>query len=90
MTAIPKPAKSKKQSTQAPKLTEFEQMEIAEKLADALEFETEITITIYNRKKYERFTGVIRKADHNTKMITFDTGEFEHHKISANIIVGVE
>lgn len=88
MTFVPKPAKSKKKKSEgAPKLNEFEQLEIAEKLADALEFQEEITITTYRNKKYEKFTGIIRNADPNTKIITFDNGGLDHYKISANIIV---
>ena len=65
-------------------------MEINEKLAEAIEFETEIAITTYSSKKYEKFTGVIKSVNKETKMITFDTGALDYLKISANIIVGVE
>ncbi|GAA0429364.1 hypothetical protein GCM10008934_18730 [Virgibacillus salarius] len=65
-------------------------MEISERLADALDFRNEVTITTYRKGKYEKFTGIIQSANPETKMITFSVGNFEHHKISANIIVGVE
>ncbi|GGJ76411.1 YolD-like family protein [Virgibacillus salexigens] len=91
MASVPKPPKkTKKGSSQTPKLTEGEQIELAENLSDALEFESEITITTFRNKKYEKFTGVIRKADPHKKMITFVTRDFEQHKISANLIVGVQ
>ncbi|WP_258871969.1 YolD-like family protein [Virgibacillus dokdonensis] len=65
----------------------FYTFEVTKKLADALEFKNEITITTYNRGQYEKFTGVIQCANAETKMITFDVGKF---MISANIIVDVE
>ncbi|GGJ50841.1 YolD-like family protein [Virgibacillus salexigens] len=91
MASVPKPPKTKKKSANnKPNLTEDRQLEISEKLADALDFKNEVTITTYRKGKYEKFTGVIQSANAETKMITFDVGNFEHHKISANLIVEVE
>lgn len=90
MNSLQKPKKTKKESTQAPKLTEDDYIEIGEKLADAHEFETEVTITTFRNKEYENFTGAIRGMDPNTKMISFDVGELDYIKISANIIVGIK
>ncbi|KNE22497.1 YolD-like family protein [Virgibacillus pantothenticus] len=90
MSSVPKPPKKKKSSNSKPVLTEDKMIELSEKLADALEFKNEITITTYNRGRYEKFTGVIQSANPETKMITFDVGYFEHYKISANIIVDVK
>lgn len=90
MSSVPKPPKRKKSSSNKPNLTEDKMIELSEKLADALEFKNEVTITTYNRRKYEKFTGVIQSANPETKMINFQTNNFENHKISANIIVDVE
>ncbi|WP_121605378.1 YolD-like family protein [Virgibacillus sp. Bac332] len=91
MTAVPKPPKGKKKSaSNSPKMTEDKLLEISERLADALEFKNEVTITTYRKGKYEKFTGIIESANPETKMITFNVGNFEHHKISANIIVDIE
>ncbi|MFU0788849.1 YolD-like family protein [Virgibacillus proomii] len=91
MIALPKPQKGKKKSSSnKSNLTEETMIEISEKLGEALEFKNEMTITTYNRGKYEKFTGVIQSANPETKMITFDIGNFQYHKISANIIVDVE
>jgi hypothetical protein len=53
-------------------------------------FKNEITITTYRNGKYEKFTGVIQGANPETKIITFDAGNYEYRKISTNIIVDVE
>lgn len=90
MTAIPKPPKKKKSSNSKPVLTEDKMIELSEKLGEALEFKNEVTITTYRNGKYEKFTGVIQSANPETKIITFDVGNYQYHKISANIIVDVE
>ncbi|MFU0790629.1 MAG: YolD-like family protein [Virgibacillus proomii] len=91
MTAVPKPPKTKKRSaSNRPNLTEDKMIELSEKLGEALEFKNEVTITTYRNGKYEKFTGVIQSANPETKMITFDVGNYQFHKISANIIVDVE
>ena len=48
--------------TQKPKLTEFDYTEaIGEKIGEALEFQTEVTITIYFEEKLESVTGIIKQ-----------------------------
>ncbi|GGE47437.1 hypothetical protein GCM10011391_27800 [Pullulanibacillus camelliae] len=91
MTAVPKPTKTKKSNkTAGPQLTEDDLIEIGERLAEAYEYKTTITITTFFRKKYETFTGIIKGVNPETKMISFDVGELDPIKINANIIVDVK
>ncbi|WP_339165344.1 YolD-like family protein [Siminovitchia sp. FSL W7-1587] len=89
--AVPKPPKTtKKSSSSGPKLTEFDLIEIGEKIEDAIEYGTTVTITTYRNKRFEKFTGVIKSGNPNTRMLTMDIGEIDDIKISVNIIVDVK
>ncbi|MEK3890263.1 YolD-like family protein [Bacillus sp. FSL K6-3431] len=90
MLAIPKPKKVKKESMQTPKLTEEDYIEIGERISEAYEFESPITITTFRNRKHEKFTGIITGMNAGTKMIDLDTGEIDRIKISVNIIVDVQ
>ena len=89
MTAVPKPPKTECE-VQDPELTEFDYMEIGEKIGEALEQETEVEITIFFEKKYESFTGVIRSADANASVLSLDMGSAGSVNINILSIVGVK
>ncbi|WP_432355344.1 YolD-like family protein [Sporosarcina sp. A2] len=88
MVGIPKPARVKKGGSTRPQLTEYDYQEIGEKLNDAQEFENEVEITIFVRKKIERFVGVISSADGQTGVLSLRVG-YEDIKINMNDIVGI-
>ncbi len=88
-TAIPKPA-SEKGKVKTPKLTEDDFLEIGERISEAIEYRSEITITVYRYGNYEKYTGIIKSANAQTKMLVFDDGGLDDLKISLNIIVAVE
>ncbi len=90
MLSVPKPPKSTKKSVSGPNLTEDDYIEIGERLSEALEYGSEVTITTYGSRNYEKFTGVIKAADVKTKMLTMDIGELDDIKISANTVIGVQ
>ncbi|GKV70304.1 hypothetical protein NCCP2716_28020 [Sporosarcina sp. NCCP-2716] len=89
MTAIPKPAKAKKAASARPQLTEYDYQEIGEKLDEAIEFKSEIEITIFIRKRLERYIGVISSADGQTGKLSLRVG-YEDVKINMNDIVGIK
>ena len=89
MRAVPKPPKSNSGS-QRPKLTESDYEEIGEKIGEALEFQTEVTITIYFEKKLESVTGIIKSADSQTGKLTLESSPFNSVKINIMSIVSVE
>ena len=89
MNAVPKPPKAKS-SPQRPKMTEFDYEEIGEKIGEAMEFESEVEITIYFEKELETFSGVIRDADGQTGKLTLYTNSFTSIKINIMSIVNVK
>lgn len=88
MTAIPKPKKTYKISD-APKLTEEDFEEIAEKINDALEFKNEVEITTYHQKQFASARGIVLKADGQTGKLTLQVG-YEEIKININSIVSIK
>ena len=88
MTAIPKPKKTNK-SVAVAQLTEYDFIEIGEKIAEALEFGKEVEITTYHLKQYESAKGIITSADSQKGKLTLRVG-FEDVTISINAIVGVK
>lgn len=88
MTAIPKPKKTNKSDAGA-QLTEYDFIEIGEKIAEALEFGNEVEITTYHLKQYESAKGIITSADSQKGKLTLRVG-FEDVTISINAIVGVK
>ena len=89
MRAVPKPPKTECE-VQDPALTEFDYMEIGERIGEALEQGTEVDITIFYEKKYEIFTGIIKSADANTSVLSLDMGSKGSVKINIMSIVGVQ
>ena len=87
MTAIPKPKKTDK-SLAGAQLTEYDFIEIGEKIAEALEFGNEVEITTYHLKQYESAKGIITSADSQKGKLTLRVG-FEDVTISINVIVSV-
>ena len=87
--AVPKPPKSNS-GTQKPKLTEFDYEAIGEKIGEALEFQTEVTITIYFEEKLESVTGIIKSADSQIGQLTLESNPFNSVKINIMSIVSVE
>lgn len=88
MTAIPKPKKVNR-SVASPQLTEYDYQEIGEKIEDALEFQNEVEITIFHRKRHESFRGVVTKADSQTGKLSL-YANFETTKIDINSIIKVD
>ena len=88
MTAIPKPKKTNKSDAGA-QLTEYDFIEIGEKIAEALEFGNEIEITTYHLKQYESARGNITSADGQQGKLTLRV-EHEDIRISINSIVSVK
>lgn len=88
MTAVPKPKKSTK-SSDAPKLTEEDFIEIGERINEALEFKNEVEITTYHQKQFETARGVVTNADSQTGKLTMQVG-YEERKININSIVSVK
>ncbi|QNK87726.1 YolD-like family protein [Sporosarcina sp. resist] len=88
MAAIPKPKDTKK-SVAGPKLTEYDFLEIGEKISDALEFKNEVEITTYQRKQHEKFVGIVKDADGQKGVLTMQIG-YEDIKINMNNIVSVK
>ena len=68
-------------------MTEFDYIEIGERIGEALEQGTEVEITIFFEKKYEIFTGIIRSADANASVLSLDMGSVNINIMS---IVGVK
>lgn len=89
MRAVPKPPKSENKA-QRPKLTEHEYEEIGEKIGEALEFGTEVTITLFYDQKFESISGVIKSADAQTGKLTLYTNEVNNVIINIMSIVGIE
>ena len=89
MRAVPKPPKTKN-SASAPKLAEHDYIEIGEKIGEAMEFGTEVEITIFHEKKHESFKGVIKSADSQVGQLTLYTDTFNNIKINMMSIVGVK
>lgn len=87
MTAIPKPKKTHK-SGAGPQLTEYDFIEIGEKIGEALEFGNDVEITTYHLKQYESARGIITGADGQKGKLTLRVG-FEDITISINAIVSV-
>lgn len=88
MTAIPKP-KVMNNSGAGPKLTEYDFEEIGDKIAEALEFGSEVEITTYHLKQYESARGIIISADGQNGKLTLQVGS-EDITISINAIVSVK
>ena len=89
MRAVPKPPKTECE-VQDPELTEFDYIEIGERIGEALEQGSEVEITIFFEKKYESFTGVIRSADANASVLSLDMGSKGSVNINIMSIVGVK
>ncbi|MCZ2258286.1 YolD-like family protein [Sporosarcina sp. G11-34] len=89
MRAVPKP-KVTKSYVAPPKLEEHDFVEIGEKIAESLEYGTEVEITIFFEKKHESFTGVIREADAQVGQLTLFTDAFNSMKINIMSIVGIK
>ena len=89
MRAVPKPPKSN-DGMERPILTEFDYEEIGEKIAEALEFQTEVTITIYFDKKLESVTGIITSADSQISQLTLESNPLNSVKINIMSIVRIE
>lgn len=89
MRAVPKPPKSDN-GPQRPTLTEFEYEEIGEKIGEALEFGTEVTITLFYEQKFESISGVIKSADSQTGRLTLFTDAVNSVRINMKSIVSVE
>ena len=89
MRAVPKPPKAEWE-VEDPDLTEFDYIEIGERIGEALEQGTEVEITIFFEKKYESFTGVIRSADANASVLSLDMGSKGSVNINIMSIVGVK
>ena len=88
MTAIPKPKKTTN-SVAGAQLTEYDFIEIGEKIAEALEFGSEVEITTYHLKQYDSAKGIITSADSQKGKLTLRVG-FEDITISINAIVSVK
>ena len=89
MSAVPKPPKSEN-GAQRPILTEQDFEEIGEKIGEALEFGTEVTITLFYHEKFETISGVIKSADSQIGKLTLYTDEVNSVIINIMSIVGVE
>lgn len=89
MRAVPKPPKSENKA-QRPKLTEYEFEEIGEKIGEALEFGTEVTITMFYDQKFESISGVIKSADAQIGKLILSTDEVNSVTINIMSIVGIE
>ncbi len=87
MTAIPKPKKTNNNVAVA-QLTEYDFIEIGEKIEEALEFGNEVEITTYHLKQYESARGIVTGADGQKGKLTLRVG-FEDINISINAIVSV-
>lgn len=88
MRAVPKP-KTTKNTVASPKLTEEEFMQIGEAIGEALEFENEVTITVFFQKRFETVTGRITSADAQTGYLKLQVG-MDSVRININNIVKVE
>ena len=89
MTAFPKPPKTENE-VQDPELTEFDYIEIGEKIGEALESANEVEITIFFEKKYESFTGIIRSADAHASVLSLDMASAGSVNINIMSIVSVK
>ena len=87
MRAVPKP-KITKNTVASPKLTEEDFMEIGEKIAEALEFNSEVVITVFAQKRYETVVGKITSADAQTGYLKLKIG-MDSVRININNIVKV-
>ncbi len=92
MQSVPKPAKkTKKNSNGRPQISEAKYLEISEVLEESYNYEQEITLIVYRNKMHEKYTGVVRGMNVNTRKIAFDAaGELDQLKIDASIIVDAE
>ncbi|MBN6205037.1 YolD-like family protein [Ralstonia pickettii] len=91
MNAVPKPPKETKKSASKPQITEDKYLEISDRLAESYDYGQEITITVYRNKMHEKYTGIVRGLNANTRKIAFDAaGELDQLKIDASIIVDAE
>lgn len=60
-------------------------------LEESYNYEQEITLTVYRNKQHEKYTGIVRGMNANTRKIAFDAvGELDQLKIDAGIIVDAE
>lgn len=89
MRAVPKPPKTEC-DVKDPELTEFDYIEIGEKIGEALELKNEVEITIFFEKKYESFSGIIKSADANASVLSLDMGSAGSVNINIMSIVGVQ
>lgn len=89
MRPVPKPPKATWE-VEDPDLTEFDYIEIGERIGEALEQGSEVEITIFFEKKYETFTGIIRSADANASVLSLDMESKGKININIMSIVKVE
>lgn len=91
MTTIPKAIKSKSKVVEVagPKLTEEDFLEINEEIGEAMEFNSEVEITVFHQKRLEKIVGAITSADSQTGFLKLQVGQ-DSVRIIINNIVGVE
>ncbi|OME07060.1 hypothetical protein BSK60_31825 [Paenibacillus odorifer] len=87
MAAVPKPSKSKQTENIRPKLDEFTQEEIAEKLREAQESHKPIFISAWRR---EPFKGEVIELDGQTQRIHIRRGYDDTVKIPFKDILKVD
>jgi len=91
ITNIPKKKKTKSKVIEetGPKLTEYDYIEISEKIGESLEFQSEVSITTFQQKRYETYVGVVKGADTQTGMLTLHTDSEGNMKIKIDAIASV-
>lgn len=89
MIGVPKPPKSKSSGVVAPKLTEEDFIEISEKIAESMEYKSQVEISVFFRKRMETVVGVITSADSQTGILSLYTNR-ESVKININNIVRIK
>lgn len=86
---VQKPPTSKKSGPAAPKLQEYEYIEIGERIREAIDFNSEVEVTIYHNKQHEKFVGVITSADSQTGKLKMRVN-YNEVTIRIDSIIGVK
>lgn len=64
-------------------------MQISEKIGEAMEYNSEVEITVFYQKRYEKVSGKITSADAQTGLLKLQVG-LDSLRININNIIKVE
>ena len=88
MYSVPKPKSTNKAVTK-PKLSEEDFIEIGETIAEAMEYDNEVEITVFFLKRFETVIGKITSADSQTGLLKLQVGQ-DSVRVNINSIVGIQ